>query len=49
MQLSHLEEIARWILGFGGLARAVEPHALVDLVAGMAGRVHARHRDPGAP
>ena len=49
VQLSHLEEIARWILGFGGLARAVEPHALVDLVAGMADRVHARHRAPGAP
>ena len=47
VQLSHLEEIARWILGFGGLARAVEPPALVELVAGMAGRVHARHR--GAP
>ena len=44
VQLSHLEEIARWILGFGGLARAVEPPALVELVAGMAGRVHARHR-----
>ena len=43
VQLSHLEEIARWILGFGGLARAVEPPALVELVAGMAGRVHARH------
>ena len=49
VQLSHLDEIARWILGFGGLARAVEPRALVDLVAGMASRVHARHRAPGAP
>ena len=46
VQLSHLEEIARWILGFGGLARAVEPRALVELVAGMADRVHARHRAP---
>ena len=49
VQLSHLEEIARWILGFGGLARAVEPRALVELVGGMADRVHARHRAPGAP
>ena len=48
VQLSHLEEIARWILGFGGLARAVEPPTLVELVAGMASRVHARHRTPGA-
>ncbi len=34
--LSHLDEIARWILGFAGRALAVEPPALVRLVAEMA-------------
>ena len=48
VHLSHLDEIARWILGFGGLARAAEPRALVELVTAMADRVHARHRTPGA-
>ena len=44
VELSHLDEIARWVLGFGGQARAVAPPDLVEQVAGMAGRVHARHR-----
>ncbi len=41
--LSHLEEIARWIVGFGGAARAVEPSALVDLVAAKAAGAHRAH------
>ncbi len=43
VSLSHLDEIARWILGFAGKARAVAPDALVALVLDMAGRVYARH------
>ena len=51
VSLSHLEEVARWIAGFAGAARAVEPPALVDLVADMAARAHDAHRrdDPPAP
>lgn len=46
VSLSHLEEIARWIVGFAGAARAVEPAALVELVADMARRAHdTHHRD----
>ena len=50
VSLSHLEEVARWIVGFAGAARAVAPPALVDLVAGMAARAHEAHRrgDPPA-
>lgn len=50
VSLSHLEEIARWIVGFAGAARAVEPPALVALVADMAARAHKAHRrgDPPA-
>ena len=49
VSLSHLEEVARWIVGFAGAARAVEPPALVDLVAGMAARAHEAHRRDDAP
>ena len=49
VSLSHLEEIARWIAGFAGAARAVEPPALVELVADMAARAHEAHRRDGAP
>lgn len=45
VDLSHLDEIARWILGFAGQARAVEPPALVQLVAEMARRAYERHRE----
>lgn len=45
--LSHLDEIARWIVGFAGLARAVEPPALVARVADSAILAYERHR-PGA-
>ncbi len=43
VDLSHLDEIARWILGFAGQARAVEPPALVRLVAEMARLAYERH------
>ncbi len=43
--LSHLDELARWILGFAGRARAVEPPALVRLVAEMARLAFERHAD----
>ncbi len=45
VDLSHLDEIARWILGFAGQARAVEPPALVQLVAEMARLAYERHRE----
>ena len=49
VSLSHLEEVARWIVGFAGAARAVEPPALVDLVADMAARAHEAHRRGDGP
>ena len=49
VSLSHLEEVARWIVGFAGAARAVEPPALVGLVADMAARAHEAHRRDDAP
>ena len=49
VSLSHLEEVARWIVGFAGAARAVEPPALVELVADMAARAHEAHRRDDAP
>lgn len=36
VRLSSLEEIARWVLGFGGRARAVAPEELVGRVRGLA-------------
>ena len=47
--VAHLGEIARWIVGFGGRARAVEPPALVAEVADMARRAHEAHRPASAP
>jgi len=41
--VSHLDEIARWIVGFAGAARAEEPPALVAKVAEIAGRAYERH------
>ena len=49
VSLSHLEEVARWIVGFAGAARAVEPPALVDLVTDMAARAHDAHRRDDTP
>lgn len=45
VSLSHLSEIARWVLGFGGQARAVEPPELVRLVAETALQAYQRHHD----
>ena len=49
VSLSHLEEVARWIVGFAGAARAVEPPALVELVTDMAARAHDAHRRDEPP
>lgn len=43
--ISHLDEIARWIVGFAGAARAVAPPALVARVAEIAGGAYERHRE----
>ena len=44
-RISHLDEIARWIVGFAGAARAVEPPALVERVSEIAGGAYERHRE----
>ena len=41
--ISHLDEIARWIVGFAGAARAVQPTALAARVAEIAGAAYERH------
>ena len=41
--LSHLGEIARWIVSFGGQARAVAPAALVQMVADMGLLAYEHH------
>ena len=43
--ISHLDEIARWIVGFAGAARAVEPPALVARVADIARGAYERHHE----
>ena len=48
MQLSHLDEIARWVVSFAGKARAVRPTALVTLVHDIASAALNAH-DPDAP
>ena len=50
--LSHVGEIARWIVSFGGQARAVAPPALVRIVADMGLLAYERHagdRPPSKP
>lgn len=47
VRLGHLEEIARWIVTFGGMARAVEPAELVERVREIAQGVVAAHTAPG--
>ena len=42
--ISHLDEIARWVVGFAGAARAVEPPALVARVGEIASGAYERHR-----
>jgi predicted DNA-binding transcriptional regulator YafY len=50
-RLSHLDEIARWVLGFGGRARAIEPLQLVERVLELAEEARRAHsgasRSPG--
>ena len=41
--ISHLEEIARWIVGFAGAARAISPPALVARVTEIAHGAYERH------
>lgn len=45
VQLSHLDEIARWIVSFAGKAQAVQPPPLVTLVHDIAAAARAAH-DP---
>ena len=47
VELSHLEEIARWIVSFAGQARAVQPPVLVALVHEIASAAQDAH-DPEA-
>lgn len=47
--ISHLDEIARWIVGFAGAARAVEPPALVTRVAEIARGAYERHHEDDPP
>ena len=47
--LSHLDEIARWIVSFGGQARALAPPALVRLVADLGILAYERHARDDAP
>lgn len=44
--LSHLDEIARWIGGFGGAARAIAPAALIEKVHALASGALAAHAAP---
>ena len=43
--ISHLDEIARWIVGFAGAARAVGPPPLVARVTEIAAGAYERHDD----
>ena len=45
--ISHLDEIARWIVGFAGTARAVGPPALVARGTEIAAGAHERHAAGG--
>ena len=47
VQLSHLDEIARWIVSFAGRARAIAPAPLVALVRDIAAAARDAH-DPDA-
>ena len=39
VRLSGLDEIARWVIGFGGMAKVVKPKELHDQVVAMARNV----------
>lgn len=47
--ISHLDEIARWIVGFAGAARAVKPPALPTRVAEIARGAYEQHRPDEPP
>ena len=47
--LSHLGEVARWIVSFGGQARAVAPPALARIVADLGLLSYERHAHDDAP
>ena len=49
VQLSHLDEIARWIVSFAGRARAIEPAGLVALVRDIAGAARDAHGPDARP
>lgn len=44
VRVAHLDEIARWVAGFEGKARAVEPEELAERVRALAAAVVAAHR-----
>ena len=46
--VSHLDEVARWIVGFAGAARAIEPPALVARVTEIARGAYERHHESDA-
>lgn len=43
VRVGHLEELARWVVGFGGKAQAIEPPELVESVRAIAGAAAAAH------
>lgn len=43
MTLNSLDEIARWVAGFGGGAEVLAPEALRDRVVNLARRLLAAH------
>jgi predicted DNA-binding transcriptional regulator YafY len=43
-RVSHLDEIARWVVGFGGRCRVVEPEALRQRVIELAQGVVVANR-----
>lgn len=45
-RVSHLDEVARWVVGFEGRARAIAPPQLVQRVAELAAAVLVAHRKP---
>lgn len=47
--VSHLDDIARWVVGFAGAARVVAPDALVKRVTEIASGAWERHQPNGRP
>jgi predicted DNA-binding transcriptional regulator YafY len=46
VSVATLDEVARWIVGFGGAAVAIEPMALIDRVRAIAAGAVSAHRLP---